>query len=206
MSERKAYPIIVFDFGGVLLDWNPRYLYQKLFNGNSAAMERFLHEIGFHDWNTEQDKGRPFVEGIAELCKRFPKYANLINVYYERWEESVAGPIVETVEILRLLKHKGYSLYGLSNWSAETFHLVRSRYDFLNWFKAIVISGEVKLVKPDPRIFEVLLQRISNPAEKCLFIDDSEINISVAREMGFNTIHYRSPEQLERELSKRNLL
>ena len=188
------------------MDWNPRYLYQKLFNGNSAAMERFLHEIGFHDWNTEQDKGRPFVEGIAELCKRFPKYANLINVYYERWEESVAGPIVETVEILRLLKHKGYSLYGLSNWSAETFHLVRSRYDFLNWFKAIVISGEVKLVKPDPRIFEVLLQRISNPAEKCLFIDDSEINISVAREMGFNTIHYRSPEQLERELSKRNLL
>jgi len=201
-----AYQAIIFDMGGVLMDWNPRYLYRKLFDGDSHSMERFLTEIGFAEWNLQQDKGRPFAVAVAELCARFPAYADLIKAYDERWEESIAGPIQSTVDILHSLSHAGHRLYGLSNWSVEKFELVRGKYEFLSWFEMIMVSGEVGLVKPDPGIYVLLLERIRRTAEECLFIDDSVANIAAASQMGFKTIQYQSPEQLATELCSLGVL
>jgi len=197
---------IVFDFGGVLVDWNPRHLYCKLFNGNTSAMEHFLTEINFTEWNLQQDKGRPFAVGVAELTKQFPQYADLIRAYDERWEETIAGPIQSTVNILGELKQAGYRLHGLSNWSDEKFQMVHEKYEFFNWFETILVSGAVELVKPDPRIFTMLLERIGRTASECLLIDDSEANIAAARQMSFRTIQYRSSDQLKKELGELDLL
>ncbi len=202
----RIEPIIVFDFGGVLLDWDPRHLYRELFAGDDEAMEAFLQEIDFYDWNHQQDMGRPFAEGVAELSRQYPHRADLIAAFADRWEESIAGPIHETVETLEALKEQAYPLYGLTNWSAETFSLIRPRYDFLNWFEDIVVSGEIGLAKPAPDIYQVLLRRAEAPAERCLFIDDSAANIATAQELGFMTIHYRTSQQLDMELSQRGLL
>ena len=203
--ERRT-PAIIFDFGGVLIDWNPRYLYNQLFDNDADAMERFLTEIGFVEWNTEQDRGRPFAVAVTELSERFPHYADYIRAYDERWEESVGGAIEGTVALLGALKRAGFALYGLSNWSAETFRRIRHRHPFFDLLDEIVLSGEVQMVKPDPRIYTVLLERIKRPAAECLFIDDSEANIAVAEELGFQTIRFTSPEQLGRELIARELL
>lgn len=196
---------IVFDFGGVLFDWNPHYLYRKYFN-DAEAVERFLSTIGFAEWNAQQDRGRPFAQAVAELSAQFPEHADLIRAYDERWIESLGGAIQPTVDILRSLKEAGYPLYALSNWSAEKYQLVRARYEFLSWFQDIVISGAVKIAKPDPRIFELLLGKIKQPAENCLLIDDSVDNIKVARGLGFATIRLESPEQLRMELVQIGLL
>jgi 2-haloacid dehalogenase len=196
----RRYRDIIFDFGGVLIDWNPRYLYRKFFDGDTASMERFLTEIRFHEWNLEQDRGRPFSSAVAELCERFPTRAELIKAYDERWEESIAGPIQTTVTILGRLKQGGYRLHGLSNWSVEKFAIVRPRYEFFSWFDTILVSGEVRLVKPDPRIFAVLLDRIGSKPEECLFIDDSMRNVIVADQLGFKAIHFESAERLDEEL------
>ncbi len=205
-QDNKVRPAIVFDFGGVLLDWNPRHLYRRFFGEDTAALESFLTEIGFNAWNLEQDHGRPFAIAVALLSAQFPQYADLIAAYDVRWDETIAGPIQPTVEILRALKAAGYPVYGLSNWSAEKFNEVRSKYAFLDWFEDMVISGEVRLIKPDPRIFHLLLERIGQNAEDCLFIDDSAANITAAQALGFQTIHFKSPEQLEAELLRLNLL
>jgi 2-haloacid dehalogenase len=197
---------IVFDFGGVLMDWNPRYLYRKLFPGDDTAMERFLAEIGFTEWNQQQDAGRAFSLAVTELVKRFPSYADLIQAYDERWEESIAGPLQGTVDLLLPLQQAGLELHGLSNWSSEKFAAVRTKYSFFQLFATILLSGDVKLIKPDPRIFEALLERIGRSASECLFIDDSEENISTARSLGFETIRFESPDQLRRELQQRGLL
>lgn len=199
-------PTIVFDFGGVLIDWNPRYLYYKLFDDDREAAERFLDEIGFVEWNTEQDRGRPFAVAVRELTERFPHRADLIRAYDERWEESIGGAIEPTVKILGELKQAGYALYGLSNWSAETFPRIRHQHPFFDWFDDILLSGDVQLVKPDPRIFRLLLEKIKRAAEDCLYIDDSEANIAVADRLGFKTIWFKSPAQLEGELIARGLL
>jgi 2-haloacid dehalogenase len=207
MSELKnRAPAIVFDFGGVLLDWNPRYLYRKLFDDDHEAVERFLEEIGFSEWNLKQDEGRPFAVAVAELSEQFPQHADLIKAFDERWEESMGGEIRPTVEILYALKRAGHALYGLSNWSAETFRRIRHKYAFLELFDAIVLSGEVKVAKPDPRIYALLLDKINRPAEECLFIDDSEANVAAARRLGFRTIRFESTEQLESELRRLGML
>jgi 2-haloacid dehalogenase len=196
---------IVFDFGGVLVDWNPRYLYGKLFD-DPEAMERFLEEIEFDRWNLEQDRGRPFTEAVAVQSARFPHRAELIAAYHERWTESIRGPIEGTVEILRELHDAGRELYGLSNWSAETFALVRDRYPFFRWFEAIVLSGEERVCKPEPEIFGVLLERVGRPAGDCVLIDDSEANIAAARALGFRAIRFRSPDQLRAALREMGVL
>jgi 2-haloacid dehalogenase len=207
MDELKnGAPAIVFDFGGVLLDWNPRYLYRKLFDDDHEAVERFLEEIGFSEWNLKQDEGRPFAAAVAELSGQFPQHADLIKAFDERWEESMGGEIQPTVEILYALKRAGHALYGLSNWSSETFRRIRHKYAFLELFDAIVLSGEVKVAKPDPRIYSVLLDKINRPAEECLFIDDSEANVAAARRLGFRTIRFESAEQLGSELRRLGLL
>jgi 2-haloacid dehalogenase len=201
-----GYADIIFDFGGVLIDWNPRYLYRKLFDGDADSMERFLTEVKFTEWNLQQDVGRSFAEGVADLCGRFPAYAGLIKAYDERWEESISGLIEPTVAILRRLKQAGRRLHGLSNWSVEKFELVRPKYEFFSWFDTILVSGEVTLIKPDPRIYAVLLERIDRKPEECLFIDDSKINIASADQLGFKTIPFESPERLEEELRSLGVL
>jgi 2-haloacid dehalogenase len=202
-SQIKA---VVFDFGGVLIGWDPRNLYTHYFPDEPQAMEDFLAEISFMDWNAQQDKGRSFAEAVASLAKQFPHHAHLINAYQENWRESITGIIDGTVELLWKLKETGISLYGLSNWSAETFALVRHEFKFFDLFDEIVLSGDVKLIKPEPEIFELFLRKIGKPADQCLFIDDSEPNIITARKLGFDTVHFISPEHLKNELEIRQLL
>lgn len=197
---------IIFDFGGVLLDWDPRYLYQNYFPKQPQAMEDFLTEIDFYNWNAQQDKGRSFAEGIAELSEQFPHYAHLIQAYYDRWEDSVVGPIQGTVDILWELKQDGYPLYGLSNWSTETYPRARHKHNFFDWFDDVILSGAVKLNKPDPAIFNLLLNKTGYTAPECVLIDDSEPNIDTANKMGLVSIHFTSPEQLQTELQRLNLL
>jgi 2-haloacid dehalogenase len=198
---------IIFDFGNVLLEWNPRHVYRSYFQDDEAAMEQFLHEIDFMDWNMQQDKGRPFVEGVAELSKQFPHYAELIQAYHDNWEHSVGHHIQGTLEIMKRLKRLGYSLYGLSNWSAETFPIMSKKYGFVfGLLDDMVISGEVGTAKPEPQIYEIMLKKIGKPASACLFIDDSQMNIEQAQKMGFATILFQSPDQLEQELQKLQLL
>jgi len=204
--SKSCRPALVFDFGGVLIEWDPRNLYRKIFNGDMAAVETFLRESKFMEWNLHQDAGRPFSEAISEFCSRMPQYCELIRAYDQRYEESITGPNWQTVEILRTLKETGYPLYGLSNWPAEKWRLVRPKYAFFGWFDDILISGEVKLAKPDPRIFSLFLERIGRPAEQCLYIDDSDHNTEVAGQLGFQTIHFLSAEQLRKELDRRGIL
>ena len=197
---------IIFDFGGVLLNWDPRNLYQHYFPNQPQAMEAFLTEIDFYNWNAQQDKGRSFSDAIAIHSARFPKRAHLIRAYYEHWEDSVTGAIPGTVDILHKLKQKGYPLYGLSNWSAETFPRARHKYSFFDLFDDIILSGDVKLIKPDLAIFNLLLDKIRYSAPECLLIDDSLANINAAKKLGFVTIHFTSPGQLQTELQKLKLL
>jgi 2-haloacid dehalogenase len=197
---------IIFDFGNVLLEWNPRYVYQHFFPNDSEGMERFLKEVNFMEWNTQQDKGRSFAEGVSVLSKDFPQYSHLIQAYHDHWIDSVGEPVAGTINILKKLKRAGYGLFGLSNWSAETFPYARQKYDFFDLFDDMVISGEVGHVKPDPKIFQIMLDRIKRPANECLFIDDSMPNIHQAQQMGFGTIHFQSPEQLEAALHEFKIL
>jgi 2-haloacid dehalogenase len=196
-SQIKA---IVFDFGNVLLEWNPRYVYQRFFPNDPEGMERFLEEVNFMEWNLLQDQGRPFSEGVAILSREFPHYSYLIQAYHDHWTESLGESLTGSVEIMKELKQAGYLLYGLSNWSAETFPHVRQKHDFFNLLDDMVISGQVGHVKPHPEIFQILLDRIGRPAQECLFIDDALANIHQAQKMGFATILFRSPEDLRLRL------
>lgn len=201
-SQIKA---IIFDFGNVLLEWNPRYVYRRYFPNDPEGMERFLTEVNFADWNLQQDKGRPFVEGVAILSQKFPHYASLIQAYHENWTDSIGAAYSGTIQILKQLKEAGYPIYGLSNWSAETFPFAREKYDFFDLFDDFVISGDVGHVKPDPEIFQIMLEKIGKPARECLFIDDALANIDQAKKMGFATIHFQSSEQLATSLSELKL-
>lgn len=205
-NTNSCQPALVFDFGGVLIEWDPRNLYRKIFNGDMVAVETFLKESKFMEWNLHQDAGRPFSEAVDELCSRMPQYCELFRAYDQRYEKSISGPNWSTVEILRSLKDAGYPLYGLSNWPDEKWRLVQPKYEFFGWFDYILISGQVKLAKPDPRIFSLFLEKIHRPAEQCLYIDNSPHNIQVSSQMGFQTIHFRSAEQFREELGKRGIL
>jgi 2-haloacid dehalogenase len=197
---------IIFDYGNVLIEWNPRYVYQKYFPNNTEGMENFLKEVDFMGWNAKQDKGRTFKEGVADLSSQFPQHAHLIQAYHDNWKDSIGKSYTGTVEIMKQLKEKGYPLYGLSNWSAETFPYARSKYDFFDLLEDMVISGEVGYVKPEPEIYHLILEKIDKPAQECLFIDDSLPNIQQAKKMEFEVIHFQSPEQLANELESMGLL
>jgi 2-haloacid dehalogenase len=198
-------PAIIFDLGGVLIDWNPRYLYRKLI-ADEAAMEQFLDEVCCPEWNARQDHGRPFAEAIAELAAQFPAQEALIRAWWERWPETMNGAIAGTVEILSELRARGYRLFALSNWSAETYPHAEARFEFLQWFEYVALSGRLKLSKPQPEIFAHLLERSGQPAATCVFIDDSLGNVKAARRLGFQAIHFISPEQLRAELTALSLL
>lgn len=195
----KTKPAIIFDLGAVLIDWNPRYLYRKLF-AEEAEMERFFAETDLSNWNLKQDEGRPFAEAVAELSVQFPHYEPYIRAFHERWEEMMPGAIAPTVEILAELRKADYELYALSNWSAETYPIAQARFEFLQWFRAVIISGKVKVCKPDPRIYAHLLRIIGRPVEECIFIDDSLTNYNAAVQLGFQSIHFQSAEQLRADL------
>ena len=187
---------IIFDFGGVLIDWNPRYMYRDEFE-ESSEMEYFLNEVCTDDWNLQQDKGRSLAEGTRILQDRFPEHALKIQLYYDQWEKMIKGYIPQNVTVLRKLKEK-YKLYGLTNWSAETFPIVFKQYSFFQLFDGIVISGEEKLIKPDKKIFELILGRYHLEAKNSLFIDDNMNNIQAAKEIGFSTIHVLEKNRFEK--------
>jgi 2-haloacid dehalogenase len=201
-----AVEAVVFDLGGVLIDWNPRYLYRQLFDGDDEAMEAFLSEITTQEWNARQDGGRTWAEAVAELVERHPEQRDLIAAYRERWEEMLAGPIEGTVDVLRELREAGVPVYALTNWSAETFPIARQRFEFLGWFEGVVVSGEIRLVKPDPQIFHHLLERFGLDATTTLFIDDHEPNIRAAQELGMQAIRFHDPGQLRADLAEMGLL
>jgi len=198
--------IVVFDLGGVLIDWDPRHLYRKLFAGDEAAMEDFLANVCTHEWNRHQDAGRSFAEGAQVLKDLHPDKAALIDAYGTRFDEMMAGPITGSVEILAELKDRGTRLFGLSNWSRETYPPAFRRFEFLRGFEGILISGDVKVIKPDPRIFELLIERFAIEPRSAVYIDDVEANASAARPFGFHAIHFSAPTALRSELVSLGLL
>ena len=180
----SAVSAVVFDLGGVLIDWDPRYLYRQLFDGDEAGMERFLAEVCTPAWNAEQDAGRPWTEAVELLVQEYPQERERIEAYHARWEEMLGGAIDETVEVLRELQDRPVRLFALSNWSAETFPIARRRYPFLGWFDGIVISGEVGICKPDERVFRHLITTHTIEPETTVFVDDSNVNVEAARGLG----------------------
>lgn len=200
-----ATKAVVFDLGGVLIDWDPRHLYRKLL-ADEAAVEEFLATVCTPEWNAELDRGRPFAEGVAELVERHPEHAAAIAAYHERWPEMVAGDIPGTVEVLAELRAAGVPLYALTNWSAETFAITRGRFEFLEWFDGLLVSGEERVTKPDPAIFQLLLDRFGLDPTATVFVDDSAANVAAARRLGFDAIRFTGHEELRRELVARRLL
>ena len=198
--------VAIFDLGGVLFDWNPRHLYRKLFAGDEAAMEEFLANVCTTEWNEQQDAGRTFAAATRALLPQHADKLELIEAFGQRFSEMIQGPIEGTVTVLSELKTRGVPIYGLSNWSAETFPPQRAKWDFLSWFDDLVISGEVGIIKPDPRIFEILLERNRIDPATAVFIDDNPANAEAARRFGIHGIHFRSPEQLRDELISVGLL
>ncbi len=196
----------VFDIGGVVIDWNPRYLFRNFFDGDPEAMERFLNEVDFWKWNAGLDLGRPFAEGVAEAGARFPRYADLLRAFDTRWEETAGGPISGMPDFLVRLQNAGYPLYGITNSSSEKFPILRKKYSFLDRFSRILLSGEVGVNKPDPRIFRLFLDQTGLRTEDILFIDDTEANISSARRVGWDAVLFCSVKQLEKAFADRGLL
>jgi len=197
---------VVFDIGGVLLDWNPRYLFRQLFSDDEAEMEHFLTHICSNTWNLLQDAGRPFAEAVVELSARYPDYSDYITAYDQRWEETIAGCFQDTVTILKTLQAQQTPLYAITNFSSEKFVLCQQRFDFLNDFHGTIVSGKVRLLKPDPAIYLRLLQDHDLQAEDCVFIDDSINNVRGAEAVGMHAIHFQSPQQLQQELNRLGLM
>lgn len=186
----------------MLIDWNPRYLYRKLFK-SEAEVDHFLTHITTSDWNEAQDAGRSLEEGTALLVDAHPEYEQLIRAFYGRWPEMLGGSIAGTVDILTQLKEEGkYDLFALTNWSGETWPIALKEYDFLSWFQGVLVSGEEKMRKPAPAFYQLLEERFPLKLSTSLFIDDNLRNVEAARVLGLRSIHFQSPEQLRGELIK----
>lgn len=197
-----ARPIttVVFDLGGVLIDWNPRYLYRQLFGADEAGMEHFLAEVCHAGWNERQDAGRSWAEAVDEAVARHPAHESNIRAYHERWSEMLAGPIHGTVAILEELRGTPIRLLALTNWSAETFPIAQQRYAFLQWFEGILVSAHEKLAKPDPAIYQLLIKRYQLDAAATLFIDDSLRNVQAAIGVGLQSVQFAGAAVLRRDL------
>ena len=205
MQERRDTPsTVVFDLGGVLVDWDPRYLFRQLLS-DEAAVERFLAEVCTPDWNSEQDAGRSWAEGVAEASARFPEHAELVAAYDERWWETIGGQIDGTVEVLSELREGGVGLYAITNWSAEKFDLTFPRFEWLSWFNGIVVSGYERIVKPDPRIFQILFDRHGVDPRAAVYVDDVPANVEAARAIGMTGLVFTTPEQLHADLGELGL-
>ncbi len=201
---------VVFDLGAVLIAWDPRNLYRKL-TGDEGKIEFFLSQICNSEWNSHLDAGRPFVEAVQQLSEKFPEHAEWIEIYHSRWEEMISGPIDGTVKILNELKEsqaddQAIKLYALTNWSSETFPYALNRFAFLKHFDGIVVSGDERLIKPDPDFFRILLDRYSLVPKQCVFIDDVARNVSAASKLGLHALLFRDAAELRRQLQQMGLL
>lgn len=191
---------VIFDLGGVLIDWNPRYVYRTIFK-TEEEIDWFFENVATHDWNENQDAGYPIAKATAELVAQHPEWEKEIKAYYGRWTEMLGGPIQGTVDIFRQLKDTpGLRTYALTNWSSETFHIALDRYDFLHWFDGRVVSGEERTRKPFPDFYQRLLDRYNVDPSQALFIDDNLRNVKAAEELGIKGIHFHTPDQLKKEL------
>jgi len=193
---------VIFDLGNVLIDWNPRYLYRKIFD-SEEEVEWFLANVCDMEWNEAQDGGRTFEEGNEELIQQFPEFEKQIKLYFDRWEEMLGGADEEVVKILQLLRdNPKYRIYALTNWSAETFPIAIKRFEFLKWFEGILVSGKVNLKKPDPAIYAMILKRYQINPENAVFIDDSQRNVDSAIKFGLPSIRFETAEKLKDSLIK----
>ena len=196
---------VVFDLGNVLIDWNPRYLYRKLFP-NEKEVELFLENICDEEWNAKHDAGQPFSKGIIELTNLHPQFRTQIHDWYNRWEEMLGGPLDDTVKILAELKKNQVPLFILSNWSAETYPKAEALYDFLQWFDGKIISGEIGKIKPDPEIYKLLIETYNLSPNNTFFIDDKLANVEAAEDSGIHGIHFQNAATLREDLEKLELL
>ena len=203
---QNNFDTIVFDLGGVLIDWNPAYVYRQVFS-TEEEMNWFLQNITTNDWNENQDAGKPLAEATEELITQFPEQEKNIRVFYDRWEEMLGGPINETVELFRELRNNADNkIYALTNWSAETFPIALKKYDFLHWFDGRLVSGEEKTRKPFMDIYEKLIERFSINPNTTIYIDDNKRNLYPAQKLGMHIIHFNSPQQLRNELQELQVL
>ena len=197
---------IIFDLGGVLVDWNPDYVFLDEFGGDRKKMQRFYDEVCTFDWNENQDAGYPLAQATEDRVALFPEQEAMIRMYYGRWEEMLGGPIAGTVALLKkLVDHPDYRVVALTNWSAETFPIALARFDFLHWFEGIVVSGTEQTRKPFPEIYRTTLQRFSLEAPASLFIDDNARNIAAAAALGIQTIQFKNPDQLKTDLRTKGI-
>jgi 2-haloacid dehalogenase len=197
---------VIFDLGGVLLDWDPRHLYRKLFDGDAAAMERFLGDVATNAWHLQHDAGRPFAETTAELKLKHPGHAALIDAFAVRHEEMFAGTIAGSVALLERLSAAGVPLYAITNFPAETFPIAERKFPFLALFRDIAVSGRERVLKPSAELFNILLRRNGLTAAESVFIDDSIKNVDAARALGLHAIHFKSADALERDLVQLGVL
>lgn len=198
---------IIFDLGGVLVDWNPNYVFHETYFESPEKRKFFFENICTSDWNEEQDAGRSYVEATQELVARFPEWESQIRDYYGRWSDMLKAPIPATVEILKKLKESGkYKIYALTNWHAGLFDIALTRYGFLHWFDGRVVSGEEMTRKPFPEFYHRLLTRYDVKPAEAIFIDDNARNVRAAEELGIRSIHFTSPGDLEKQLTTLNLL
>ena len=197
---------VIFDLGGVLIDWNPEYVYLEVFENDRKKMEWFFGNICTNDWNENQDAGYPMAKATEERIALFPEYENLIRMFYGRWEDMLGNAITETVEILdKLIKSEKYKIVALTNWSHETFPIALERFEFLHCFEGIVVSGEEKTRKPFKDIYNLTLNRYNIKAENSIFIDDNLRNINAANELGIHGIHFKGAKLLYSQLKKYNI-
>ncbi len=201
MSQNNEIKMIIFDLGGVLFEWNPRYVYKNIFSSDEKV-EHFLTHICNQEWNLKQDKGRTFADGNAELIKKFPEYKNEIELYRLRWREMLRGVIQPTVDLLYELKAAGYRTSALSNWSSETFATIEHEFEFFKEFETMLISGHEKLIKPDIEFYKILLNRTQVPAPNCIFIDDVAENITAGESLGIRGIQFFNTDQVRSDLKK----
>lgn len=197
--HNALFDTVVFDLGNVLIPFNPRWLFRKMLP-DEASIERFFAETSFEEWNLGMDAGRPFAEGIAAHSARFPQHRTLFEAFFDRWHETVGEPIAESVDMLRSLRRSGIRTFALTNFSAETYPLAVARFPFLAEFDGTVVSGEEGIVKPDPEIYQRLMQRYSITASHAVFIDDRLENVDAARRLGLHGIHFVEPDAVRAEL------
>ena len=197
---------IIFDLGGVLIDWNPQYVFTELYFESAEKRQFFFERVCTSEWYENQDAGYPLAKATEERVGLFTEREKEIRDFYGRWEEMLGGPLYESVEVFRQLKEQpGIKTYALTNWSAETFPIALERFDFLHWFDGRVVSGEEKTRKPFPEFYRILLNRYDVKPEEALFIDDNLRNVKAAESMNITSIHFLSAKQLKEELKKLNL-
>ena len=203
----NTYKNIIFDLGGVLIDWNPEYVYLKEFNNDRKEMKWFFDNVCTFDWNENQDAGYPLKKATEERVRLFPQYENLIRIYYGRWEEMLGGPINKSVNILRRIKKKNeLNVFALTNWSAETFPTALKKFDFLSLFEGIIVSGEEKTRKPFEKIYQITIDRFKIDPTESVFIDDNLRNVKAAEKLNIKGIHFKNSDKLEIELRNLKIL